>query len=175
MRAHGLAVLVGLSPLIAAGCGAGTRTVTVGQNSWVAGYVGPAPAARFVSQARRVAARSQVVRRLVGARGGVSGSFVWLGSVSHPRVVEFGLQASASGCDRRGRAVRGYPPDAPATGTCRVPYAPGQERLQARAVTVIFVGVDVSLQRVVDIETDARREILSSVPGKPFPDCEEKQ
>ena len=175
MRARGIALLVGVFLLIAAGCGAGTRTVTVGQNWWAAGSTGPAPAARFVSQARDVAARSRIVRRLVGARGVVAESFVWLGSMSHPRVVELAFRLQRPAAIDAVVPYADVPPDAPATGTCRVPYAPGQERLQARAVRVIFVGVDVSLRRVVDIETDAAREILSSVRGQPFPDCEEKQ
>jgi hypothetical protein len=173
--AHAVAVLVGLILLVAAGCGAGTRTATVSQISWVAGNTGPAPAARIVSQARHVAARSQVVRRLVGARAVVDESFVWLGSVGQPRVVELAYRLQRPAAIDTVVPFAEIPPDAPATGTCRVPYAPGKERLQARPVTVVFVAVDILLRRVVDIETDAKREVLSSVPGQPFPDCEEKQ
>jgi hypothetical protein len=67
------------------------------------------------------------------------------------------------------------PPDAPATGDCRLPYAPGWERLRARGVGVVFVGVDVALRKIADISTDAKREVVSSVPGRPFAVCNERQ
>src|SRR5581483_8711553 len=143
IRPHGIALVLGVLS-ITAGCGTGVRTLTVGQSSWVVGDNGPAPAARFVSEVRGVAARSRLVRRLAGPRAVVGKSFVWLGSLSHPRVVELAYRL------RRPVAIDAVvpfaevPPDAPASGTCRAPFALGRERLRARAVTVIFVGVDVS-------------------------------
>lgn len=158
-----------------AGCGAGTQTRTIGQNSWAAGVVGPRPPERFAARARGVASHSQVVRHLLGPQAASQESFVWLGSSAHPRVVELVYRLPHQRVIDAVVPFADNPPDAPAKGDCQTPYAPGWERLQAHDVSVVFAGVDVMLRRVVDIATDAKREVLSSVAGRPFPNCEERQ
>jgi hypothetical protein len=39
----------------------------------------------------------------------------------------------------------------------------------------LFVAVDLARSPVADISTDADREVVSPVKGRPFPDCERKQ
>jgi hypothetical protein len=163
--------------VLVSGCGTThVRTATiVGPSAWAAGFVGARPPVDAVTVGRRVAAQNSLVQRLIGPRATMTESFVWLGSAHRPAVIELAFAL------RHVRAIDAVvpfavnPPDAPATGDCRTPYAPGYERLQAQRVRNVFVGVDVRLRRVVDIGTDAPRSIVSAVPGRPFPICEEKQ
>lgn len=161
---------------VVAGCGGGmqTHTTILGQISWAQEARGPAPPPALASQAKQIARRSRLVQRLTGAGATVTDTFVWLGTVRHPRVIEL---AYALPHFRRVDAAVPFaeiPPDAPSTGDCKRPYAPGWQRLRARQVTVLFVGVDVSLGRVAAIDTNAKEEVVSSMSGRPYPVCREK-
>jgi hypothetical protein len=66
------------------------------------------------------------------------------------------------------------PPDAPSSGDCHAPYVSGWERLQASDVTRISARVDLKSGRLAEIWTNAVRGTVSPVPGRAFPQCEEK-
>jgi hypothetical protein len=171
--ARGAAVAVAAALLLAACGGRGAQTYTTGQPSWAQGSIGPRPAAAYAAEAEEVAHRSRLVRQLVGPGGSLREAFVWLGTSRRPQVVELAYRLARPGTVDAVVPFAVNPPDAPATGDCRSPYAPGWERLRARPVGVVFVGVDVSERRVADIETDAPWQVVSSVPGRPFPHCDE--
>jgi hypothetical protein len=65
------------------------------------------------------------------------------------------------------------PPDAPAHGTCVAPYTATWIHLEARRVTALSVLVDLRRGKVADITTNARRGVISPVPGRPYPNCSE--
>jgi hypothetical protein len=162
-----------MSALLLAGCGGQRETFTHGQISWA--YLWPLTAApaRSVTVAEKVASRDPTVLMLVGERARPDGSFVWLGTARHPRVVvlRFALPRPV-----RVDAALPYaetPPDAPASGDCKTPYAPGWNRLSTTRAAHVFVGVDVAKRRVAVADTDAKTETLSPIAGRPYPQCNE--
>jgi hypothetical protein len=101
------------------------------------------------------------------------GSSSWDGIDGKPLGVElrFALSRSIAVDSDLPDAV--IPPDAPAHGTCVTPYAATWIHLRATTVTAITVLVDLRRGRVADITTNARRGIVSPVPGRPYPNCNE--
>jgi hypothetical protein len=162
--------------IIASGCGdSGRATYTVGKSSWASSWPRQPARPADVGRATRIADRDPEVRKIVGVRGAPSGSFVWLTAHNRAPVVVLRLPLRTA---VRVDVVVPYavnPPDAPASGDCQQPYAPGWKRIRAHHVTRLFVAVDLARSSVADISTDADREVVSPVTGRPFPQCEAKE
>jgi hypothetical protein len=67
------------------------------------------------------------------------------------------------------------PPDAPAKGDCRHPYARGWVRMSARTVTGMEILVDLHTRRVADVDVDGVDRSASAAPGLPHGSCDEIQ
>jgi hypothetical protein len=154
--------------LLAAGCGG--HGVRLGPPPSVPNpRVGRAPAAA-AAQALAIAHSDRTVEHLLNAGGiaGVTGS-PWL-----PGGVNLFVRL------RRPVDVHGVvlpyavvPPDAPSKGQCLHPYAPGWLRVDARAVTVLQILVDLHTGRVAEVDVDGSGRTGSAVHGLPHPSCEE--
>jgi hypothetical protein len=121
-----------------------------------------------------LAQRDPLLRHLLAhAPHRLVGSSSWDGIDGRPlgEALEFAYAHQVTIDDDLPAAV--IPPDAPSHGHCVVPYDPAWEHLRASGVTVLRVLVDLRSARVAEISTNAPRGVVSPVPGKPYPSCEE--
>lgn len=175
---------VAVAVLLTTACGVYRRhTYTFGDTGssamppTVAGELPPGPAAPAaeVSRARSIAARSSALASLLG-RGPsrFARSEVWPGDGSGALgvILVYRLGRPITVDDVVPYAQ--VPPDAPSSGDCRFPYTPGWERLKAARVTEVEARVDLRRGRLADVWTNAKSGTVSPVPGRPFPQCEEK-
>jgi len=140
-----------------------------------AAFEGASPAA--TREAGRIASSNAtlagLVRRGDGRRLGTASRWTSIGSNLLGAVIGYRLRrAIAVDSDLPYVAI---PPDAPAHGTCVVPYASGWAHLRGTGITALFVLVDLRRGRVVEIDTNAERGTVGPVPGKPYPTCNEDQ
>jgi hypothetical protein len=170
--------LVGLScALVSCGSSSSRRTYTFDTSNVTTSSVGfpleAVPTRRETIGIRLALADATLKPLLAKAKHRFVGSAPWDGIDDKPVGVELRFAFArpiAVDSDLPDAAI---PPDAPAHGTCVTPYAASWIHLRAQKVTAISVLVDLRRERVADITTDARRGLVSPVPGRPYPNCHE--
>jgi hypothetical protein len=135
----------------------------------------PAPRAREARAARIASGNRPLGRLLSGVRHRPAGSSSWDSLESKPIGVELryaldrpiNVDADLPSADT--------PPDTRTQGHCVYPYAATWIHLRAQEVRTVTVLVDLRRGRVADVWTDAPKGVVSPVPGRPYPDCEQKR
>ena len=178
-RSGAAATLVGLScALVSCGGSSSRQTYTFDADNGVpTSSVGlpleAAPRARQAIGMRLALADPTLKSLLARANHHFVGSSSWDGIDGKPLGVElrFAFARSIAVDSDLPEAV--IPPDAPAHGTCVTPYSASWIHVHAQKVTAITVLVDLRRARVADVTTNARPGIVSPVPGRPYPNCNE--
>ncbi len=123
----------------------------------------------------RVARGSRTLRGLLtGVSHRLAGSSVWDGLDGKPVGVELEYALDHPISIDADLPWADVPPDTRTQGHCAYPYAATWIHLSAQGIRTFTVSVDLRRGRVADIWTDAKKGVVSPVPGRAYPSCRQK-